>query len=150
MADLAPGLRVIIKDEEWMIKKIETNSFGQQTVYCVGISPLVKEKDSIFLSDLERIDVVDPTKTKLVADKSPSFRKSKLFIESALRQQIPTDTSLCIGQKAAMDLMEYQLVPTSMALNSPRQRILIADSVGLGKTLEAGILKRKCVVKNSG
>ena len=37
-----------------------------------------KDKESIFLSDLEQIDVVDPVKTKLIADTSPSFRKSKL------------------------------------------------------------------------
>ncbi len=150
MADLAPGLRVIIRDEEWMIKRIEKNSFNQQSIYCIGISPLVKDKESIFLSDLEQIDVVDPVKTKLIADTSPSFRKSKLFIESALRQQIPTDSKLCIGQKAAMDLMEYQLVPANMALSSPRQRILIADSVGLGKTLEAGILMSELIARGKG
>lgn len=39
-----------------------------------------------------------------------------------------------------MDLMPYQFEPAQMALNNTRQRILIADTVGLGKTLEAGIL----------
>ena len=150
MADLAPGLRVIIRDEEWMIKRIEKNSFNNQTIECIGISPLVKDRTAIFLSDLEKIDVVDPAKTKLVADSSPFFRKSKLFIESALRQQIPTDSKLCIGQKAAMDLMEYQLVPANMALSNPRQRILIADSVGLGKTLEAGILMSELIARGKG
>ena len=94
--------------------------------------------------------MVDPAKTKLVVDSSPFFRKSKLFIESALRQQIPTDSKLCIGQKAAMDLMEYQLIPANMALSNPRQRILIADSVGLGKTLEAGILMSELIARGKG
>ena len=37
-----------------------------------------------------------------------------------------------------MDLMSYQLEPAQMALNKTRQRILIADTVGLGKTITEG------------
>lgn len=68
MADFAPGMRVIIRDEEWMIKKCETNSLGNQTLQCIGISPLVKDKTAYFLSDLERVQIIDPAKTKLIAD----------------------------------------------------------------------------------
>lgn len=49
MIDFAPGMRTIIRDEEWMVKKIETNSLGNKTLYCVGISPLVKDREAIFL-----------------------------------------------------------------------------------------------------
>lgn len=28
MIDFAPGMRTIIRDEEWMVKKIETNSLA--------------------------------------------------------------------------------------------------------------------------
>ena len=34
MVDFAPGMRTIIRDEEWMIKKIETNSLGNKTYSC--------------------------------------------------------------------------------------------------------------------
>lgn len=53
MVDFAPGMRTIIRDEEWMIKKIETNNLGNKTLYCVGISPLVKDREASFLTDLE-------------------------------------------------------------------------------------------------
>lgn len=53
MVDFAPGMRTIIRDEEWMVKKIETNSLGNKALYCIGISPLVKDKETIFLTDLE-------------------------------------------------------------------------------------------------
>ena len=55
MIDFAPGMRTIIRDEEWMVKKIETNSLGNKTLYCVGISSLVKDREAIFLTDLEEI-----------------------------------------------------------------------------------------------
>lgn len=150
MVDFAPGMRTIIRDEEWMVKKIETNSLGNKTLYCIGVSPLVKDRESIFLADLEQIQVVDPAEVKLVADSSPFYKRALLYLESQWRQQIPTDTDLHIGHKAAMDLMPYQLDPAKLSLQRPRQRILIADTVGLGKTLEAGILMSELIARGKG
>ena len=150
MVDFAPGMRTIIRDEEWMIKKIETNSLGNKTLYCVGVSPLVKDREAIFLADLEQIQVVDPAEVKLVADHSPFYKRALLYLESQWRQQIPTDSNLHIGHQAAMDLMPYQLDPAKLSLQRPRQRILIADTVGLGKTLEAGILMSELIARGKG
>jgi len=55
MIEFAPGMRVIIRDEEWMVKKVESNTLDRKTIYCVGISKLVKDHDAIFLTDLEDI-----------------------------------------------------------------------------------------------
>ena len=150
MADYAPGMRIILRDEEWMVKKIETNSLGNKALHCVGISPLVKDKEAIFLTDLEQIQIVNPAEVKLIPDSSPFYKISLLYIESQWRQQIPTDTNLHIGHLAAMDLMPYQLDPAKLALLRPRQRILIADAVGLGKTLEAGILMSELIKRGKG
>lgn len=150
MIDFAPGMRAIIRDEEWMVKKIETNSLGNKALYCVGISPLVKDREAIFLTDLEQIQIVDPVQVKLVADTSAFYKRTLLYLESQWRQQIPTDANLHIGHQAAMDLMPYQLDPAKLALQRPRQRILIADTVGLGKTLEAGILMSELIARGKG
>lgn len=150
MVEFAPGMRTIIRDEEWMIRKVEKNSMGNSALHCVGISPLVKDKGAIFLCDLEKITIVNPVDVRLVRDSSPYFRKSRLYIESQWRQKIPTDSDLHIGDKAAMDLMPYQLEPAQISLRRPRQRILIADAVGLGKTLEAGILMSELIVRGKG
>ena len=150
MTDYAPGMRAVIRDEEWLIKKIETNSLGHQVLQCVGITPLVRNRDTIFLTDLEQIQIVDPASIQLIADSSPFFKRSLLYLESQWRQQLPTDRNLHIGHKAAMDPMPYQLDPTKLSLQRPRQRILIADTVGLGKTLEAGILMLELIARGKG
>lgn len=105
----------------------------------------------MFLVDIENnIEIVNPAKVTLIPDDSAFFRKSKVYIESQWREKIPTDNKIHIGDKAAMDLMPYQLEPAQMALNKTRQRILIADTVGLGKTLEAGILMSELIARGKG
>ncbi|MBC3900930.1 DEAD/DEAH box helicase [Acetobacterium malicum] len=150
MKEYSPGMRVIIRDEEWMVKKVENNSFDKKTIHCVGISKLVKDHQAMFLTDLEKIESVDPAKVNIIIDDSPFYKKSRLYIESHWRQKIPTDSDLHIGNQAAMDLMEFQLEPAQIALKRPRQRLLIADTVGLGKTLEAGILMSELIARGKG
>ena len=148
--DYAPGMRVIIRDEEWMIKKVEKNALGNKTLHCTGISPLVKDHDAMFLTDIEDIARVDPANIKLIPDDSPFFKKSRLYIESGWRRKTPTDAALHIGYKAAMDTMQFQLLPARIAIQKTRRRILIADTVGLGKTLEAGILVSELIARGKG
>ena len=74
----APGMRIIVRGEEWMVKKVETNSLEYQTLHVIGLSQLVKDYESMFLVDVEDdIEIVDPAKVTLVPDDSAFFRKSK-------------------------------------------------------------------------
>lgn len=58
----ASAMRVIIRDEEWMTKECDTNSYGSYTIQCVGISPLVKDKPAYSISDLERRRILNARK----------------------------------------------------------------------------------------
>ena len=53
MIDYAPGMRIIARGEEWIVKRVETNSLGNQTLQVVGISNLVKDYESRFMTDIE-------------------------------------------------------------------------------------------------
>jgi superfamily II DNA or RNA helicase len=143
-------MRLVIRDEEWKVTKVENNSIDEKTLYCQGVSTLVRDSEGVFLVAVEEIEQVDPTKVEFILDESPFFRKSRIYIESLLRQKIPTDTDLHIAHRAAMDLMNYQLEPAKIALDNTRPRILIADTVGLGKTLEAGILMSELIARGKG
>ena len=148
---IAPGARVIIRDAEWLVRRVDRTSSGAQALRVVGLSELVRDQERIFLDSIDKsIDIVDPRKTEFVTDESPYYRQSRLYIESLLRQTPPTDEHLYVGHKAAMDVVPYQLDPTIQALKEPRQRILIADAVGLGKTVECGVLLSELIKRGKG
>ena len=143
----APGARVVIRDAEWVVRRVDMIADGAYQLVCDGVSELVREQEAVYLSTLEQIEVLDPALTHLVPDRSPGFADSLLYMESQLRTTVPNDGGIHVGHEAAMDLVPYQLDPARQALARPRQRILIADAVGLGKTLEAGILVSELIAR---
>lgn len=149
------GSRIIARDEEWLVRKIDRTQSGAQLLSVTGLSPLVRDREAMFIDAIEKeldepIQVVDPTTTQPVQDISPYFRDTRLFLEALLRQTVPSDARLTVGHRGAMDLLPYQLDPARLALQQPRQRILIADAVGLGKTIECGILLSEMIRRGRG
>ena len=50
--------------------------------------------------------------------------------------------------RAGIEVEDYQLLPLVRALGLPRVNLLIADDVGLGKTVEAGLIAQELVLRN--
>jgi len=57
----APGARVVIRDEEWLVRRVDPSSDGGHLLSCDGISELVRSRTAQFLTVLEeKIVVLDP------------------------------------------------------------------------------------------
>ena len=147
----SPGSRVEIRNEEWLVKRVDPAADGGYLLDCEGISDVVQGRSALFLSKLEeQIIVLDPAETKLVLDVSPTYNAALLYLESMIRRSIPNDEKIRMGHRGVMTLVPYQLDPAIQGLRQPRTRLLIADSVGLGKTLEAGILATELIQRGRG
>lgn len=148
---IAPGAHIELRDAVWRVTRVDHTSTGMQAWRCEGVSEIVRDQEAVFLEELEpEVAVLDPRTTRLERDTSSQHRRGLLYIESLLREVPPPNDGLYVGHRAAMDVLDFQLEPAWMALSKPRQRILIADSVGLGKTLEAGILLAELIRRGRG
>ena len=50
--------------------------------------------------------------------------------------------------RSGIEIEDYQLDPLVRAIQMPRANLLIADDVGLGKTIEAGLVIQELIVRN--
>jgi superfamily II DNA or RNA helicase len=70
---------------------------------------------------------------------------------NALRWNRVTATDAKLFQapfRAGVKLMRHQLTPLKRALDLPRANLFIADDVGLGKTIEAGLVLQELLLRN--
>ncbi len=145
------GQRISVRGEDFLITDIRDGGKGTLLLDVVGISPLVRDQAFRFDTAIERsIAPIRPESTHFVADTQSGYRLTKLFIETALRSAVRHSTAITIAHKAAFDQHHYQFVPTVKALRLPRQRMLIADAVGLGKTIEVGIFLAEMIRRGRG
>lgn len=142
-AAFAAGSVVVVRDEEWIVLSCEPAGKGWK-VSCVGSSELVASVPGTFYSELDDIAALDPADAQLVQDDSPYFRRSRLWVEAVLRKTpVPLhDQRLTVSPHMLLDPLDFQRQAVAQALDPARlrPRLLIADAVGLGKTLEIGMI----------
>ncbi|WP_067859114.1 helicase-related protein [Nocardia shimofusensis] len=154
-ADLtvAPGSIVVVRDEEWLVTSAEQGSDGW-LLRVRGLSELVADTNATFYSSLDDIEVQDPAAAEIVADGSSGYRDSRLWLEALLRKTpFPYgDQTLTVSTRMLADSLGYQRAAVAKALDPRliRPRILLADAVGLGKTLEIGMILSELVRRGRG
>src|SRR3954447_7749283 len=149
----APGSVVEVRDEQWLVTGVERDGDGW-LVDVQGLSELVRDTTATFATVLDKVNVVDPADAYVVADDSPGYRRSRLWLEAMLRKSpVPlTDPELTVATRGLADALGYQQAAVRKALDPEnlRPRILLADAVGLGKTLEIGMILAELVRRGRG
>ena len=149
----APGSVVLVRDAEWLVTKVEQASDGY-FLDVIGLSELVRDTEATFSTAIDDIVEVDPAKVRTVADDSPGFRRSRLWLEATLRKTPVgiTDPNLSAALGGLSDPLDYQASAVRKALDPDklRPRILLADAVGLGKTIEIGMILSELVRRGRG
>ncbi|HCE8954637.1 TPA: DEAD/DEAH box helicase [Raoultella ornithinolytica] len=74
-----------------------------------------------------------------------------ILFDAFIRSLQWSASSLAVGDmlqapfRGGVQMEEYQLAPVIRANNMPRVRLLLADDVGLGKTIEAGLVTQELI-----
>ncbi|MFP8903083.1 helicase-related protein [Streptomyces atacamensis] len=154
VAKFAPGMQVRARDEDWLVVEVSETSHDGTRLDVRGISPLVRDQRAVFFAhdSLDKVTPLRPEDTDLVVDCSPECRRSRLFIDALIRKTplpLSEQRLATVGTHLVDDLV-YQREPAKAALRGLRPRLLIADAVGLGKTLEIGLLLSELIRRGRG
>jgi len=96
------------------------------------------------LSPFERIESIT---TALEPRKAGRLQDWLLYHQAFLLEQALGSTAILAVQPGRLNIAPYQLVPVMRALSLSRPRLLLADGVGLGKTIEAGLIIAELIAR---
>ena len=93
--------------------------------------------------------ISDPFKylSRFITD-SPNYAIYRRQFLDTYFQQRKASKGMSAITSSAIELYPHQLNVSSLVLHDHRLRYLLADEVGLGKTIEAGIIIRQFVLDN--
>ena len=123
----------------------QNNGIHRVTLECLSDDSLGKEIEVIWEREVTPRKVESTTLPKIDSIDDPELFSA--FIHSLKWGA----TSLAVGNilqapfRGGVQIEEYQLAPVVRASNMPRVRLLLADDVGLGKTIEAGLVTQELI-----
>ena len=136
--DFNPGTLVRVRGREWVLESCDIED-------CIKLRPLGGTDSDVQIimpliedTELESATFPVPDSTK------PGSYSSALLLRNALRLKLTNAAGpfRSLGH-VAVEPRSYQLVPLLMALKQNPVRLLIADDVGIGKTIEAGLIVKE-------
>ncbi|WP_026922181.1 DISARM system SNF2-like helicase DrmD [Glycomyces arizonensis] len=147
----AVGDRVEVRDSRWIVADVDAS--GTDTIVELG-----SLADDAFGETLRLVWELEPGRRLLPASGLPEVRgdgfdrpgQLAAFLD-AMRWSALTsaDTrSLQAPFRSGADIKLYQLEPVWRSLSAPRVNQLLADDVGLGKTVEAGLVASELMLRH--
>ena len=139
-ARLAPGDLVSARGREWVVLPSADHSL-------VRLRPLSGSEAEVQVLDpnLEP-DGVAPAQLPWPDPSTPGSSTAAQLLSDALRLSLRRGAGpFRCAAKLGFQPRAYQLVPLMMALRLDPVRLLIADDVGVGKTIEAGLIVRELI-----
>jgi len=153
ITDLKPGQIALVRQRRYLVEKVvEPPSRGEATL--VDLSCLDDDAQGSSLQVLWEHElgaqVLKDDGWSAVAEKG--FDDPELFTAylRTLSWNCVTATDPRLFQapfRAGIRIDAYQLEPLRKALRLPRVNLFIADDVGLGKTIEAGLITRELLLR---
>src|SRR5690625_4799795 len=162
---LAPGSVVEVRDEEWLVTGVQTvyersthqeliPSRPVQRIEVQGLSELVRDTSAVIFDSIDTVTPIDPRQAALINDESSGYRDAKLWLEATQMQTATAveDTNITVADGMLIAPKEYQQTPVRKILDPQnlRPRILLADAVGLGKTIEIGLILAELIKRGRG
>ena len=138
MSNYMPGALVKLRDREWVVENCDIDG-------CVALRPIggTDSEIQIVMPELEATEIEGAT-FPIPNIQNPGNYDSATLLRDSLRLRLTSGAGpfRCLGH-IAVEPRPYQLVPLLMALKMPVVRLLIADDVGIGKTIEAGLILKE-------
>jgi len=135
------GMTVRARGERFSVVNVEQLSTGSEPLTRLSLRALGEERSTTELSVLYPVDAVDPDEVPGLALDRPGRLARFRLLHDVFQVQAAPPTDMLVGfSRSRIRPEPYQYVPSTRALELPRPRLLLADDVGLGKTIEAGLI----------
>lgn len=141
--NIIPGTTVNARGALWEVIYIEPA--GQQQRFRLrSIQEGIRGMEIDLLYPFES---VNPLQRNLDPARAGRLATWRLYHQAFLLDQALGTDAFIASQPGRLDLAPYQLVPVMRALQMSRPRLLLADGVGLGKTIQAGLVITELIAR---